>query len=135
MTDRASAQIIRMTPGADIDLGDLLVPSPLTEVRLNGRVLLADGTPAHRAGPRIDSPRGTRPTPCAWVNLIDPALPAYFVGETVWSREDGSFSIPAFRGQRYVVTVRLERGTRWPEVRSPPVVAGTSGHIVIRMEQ
>ena len=119
VTDRESAQIIRMTPGADIDLGDLLVPPPLTEVTLTGRVLLADGSPVHRA----------------WVNLIDPAFPSSFVNETVWTDEQGRFTIPAFGGRRYVLQARVERPGAWLEGRSDTIVAGHGGTVVIRTTQ
>jgi hypothetical protein len=114
--DPDAALIIRITPGTDINLGDLQLPPPLEEASITGRALLPDGSPAREA----------------FVRLLDGKVLVEYAGSESFVGDDGSFEVHGYLGEPYIVHVfAMNEGFRG---ESEPITAGQVAPVVIHLE-
>ncbi|HEV3486009.1 MAG TPA: hypothetical protein VG106_11415, partial [Vicinamibacterales bacterium] len=102
VADAASAQIIDLNYGEQVEIDPFVLPTPLPERALAGVVTWPDGSPAVGA----------------WVSLqmrTRPQQPGEVIGRVVQTTTDGRFTMWAHLGRRYYVRAYVTHadGSYW----------------------
>jgi hypothetical protein len=114
--DVASARVLEIAPGTEIDVGDLLLPPALHAVTISGRVVLPEGYTGQGL----------------MVSPIDPRSRLDIVIDPPSIRPDGTFTVTLYQGQRYVVSAYHEPSGFSGE--SAPFVAGQTSPILVELK-